>query len=382
MDGKKRFHIKPHIVFGEDALSTLKEYRGNRIGVITDEFMVSSGMLDTVLRYVAGSEIVIFSGVLPDPTDTVVMQGTKRIAPLRPQVLLAVGGGSTIDAAKAILASLREIEESFAITLVAIPTTSGTGSEATEFAVISDSSDGTKFPLRSESLTPDVAILEPELVKSVPPHVTADTGMDVITHCIEAYVSILATDFTDAFVEKALSLACKWLPRAYENGSCLVAREKMHTASCMAGLAFNLAGLGVNHGIAHAVGSAMKISHGRINAMLLPHVIEFNAGILHGFSPEECNEQVAKRYCILSHRIDGEALDLRGGVLKLVARVRELNKMLGIPATLSELGADLDVFERKRSKIIQAALDDITTTCNQRQPCAQDIDDILERVKW
>lgn len=381
MNGTDCFHIRPRIFSGKNSLARLGEFRGKRVGVVTDAFMVSSGMLDMVLGHLGGSELKIFSGVQPDPTVEVVIRGTKAIASLHPDVVLAVGGGSTIDTAKAIMASLREMQDGARMTLVAVPTTSGTGSEATEFAFISDASKGVKFPLRAESLTPDVAILAPELVKSVPPKVTADTGMDVITHCIEAYVSIRATDFSDALTEKALAMAFKWLPRAYDDGSCILAREKMHNASCMAGMAFNTAGLGLNHGIAHAVGSTMHIAHGRINAMLLAHVIEFNTGISEGNSPSDFNDSIAKRYAALARMLGEDASTSRAGVKSLVGMVRQLNRQLGIPATLAELGADLDEYDRARGKMVRAALDDITTTCNPRQPRVRDVKGILGRLK-
>ncbi|MFW5490641.1 MAG: 1-propanol dehydrogenase PduQ [Desulfovibrio sp.] len=380
MNGSDRFYVKPQILSGQDALRWLENYRERRIGIITDSFMVSSGMLDMVLKYLPDNRIEIFSGVVPDPTIEVVINGTEALRGLRPEILLAVGGGSTIDTAKAILASLREMPDMPDMTLVAVPTTSGTGSEATEFAVISDTAKGIKIPLRTETIIPDLAILAPELVQSVPPKVTADTGMDVITHCIEAFVSLRATDFADAFAEKALVMSFKWLPRAYDDGSCLIAREKMHNASCMAGMAFNVAGLGLNHGIAHAVGSVMHMAHGRINAMLLPHVIEFNAGTSGDYSASELNEFVAKRYARLAERLDCGAPALRAAVKGLAGAVRRLNSRLGIPATLREQGVDMEKFANEESRMVQAALDDITTTCNRRQPTAQDVEDILTRV--
>ena len=200
-------------------------------------------------------------------------------------IVVALGGGSSIDAAKAIVYMAKKIEEKQnpdnqkKIKLIALPTTSGTGSEVTQFAVVTDSKTGVKIPLIDESLMPDIAILDPELVKSAPPFITADTGLDVITHALEAYVSETASDCSDCLAEKAAELAFEFLPRAYRNGYDIKARDKMHRASCLAGMAFNLVNLGVNHGIAHALGAIFHIPHGRANALVLPYVIEFNAGI-------------------------------------------------------------------------------------------------------
>ncbi len=374
MNGIDSFYIKSRIFTGKKALSQLAEYSGCRVAVVTDGFMVSSGMLDQVLAHIGECESTVFSGVKPDPTVEVVVEGVGVIAPLRPEVVLAVGGGSTLDTAKAIMVSLREMPGFERMELVAVPTTSGTGSEVTEFAVISDAAKGIKFPLRSEDLLPDVAILAPELVKSVPPKITADTGMDVITHCIEAYVSLYANDFADALVEKALTLACKWLPVAYADGADSEAREKLHNASCMAGMAFNEAGLGLNHGIAHAVGATMHIPHGRINAMLLPLVIEYNAGLVDGVL---YNEDIADRYAALTGILGGAKFPARRGAQSLALMVRRLNHKLGIPATMEESGADLVKYGNAISSMARAALDDITTTCNPRIPDFEDVEGLL-----
>ncbi len=219
------------------------------------------------------------------------------MARFNPDVIIALGGGSPIDAAKGMWLFYEQPDADFAgmaqkfldirkrvykfphlgkkAKLVAIPTTSGTGSEVTSFAVITDKEKGAKYPLADYELTPDVAIIDPNLVLTVPKKVAADTGLDVLTHAIEAYVSIMASDYTDALAMKAIQLVFDYLPQSYETAD-RKAREKMHNASCIAGMAFANAFLGVNHAIAHKLGNELHISHGQANAVLLPHVIEYN----------------------------------------------------------------------------------------------------------
>lgn len=264
------------------------------------------------------------------------------------------------------------------ITLIAIPTTSGTGSEVTKFAVVTDSETGVKIPLIDESLMPDMAILDPELVKTAPPFITADTGMDVITHALEAYVSETASDCSDCLAEKAAELAFEYLPKAYRNGFDIKARDKMHRASCLAGMAFNLVNLGLNHGIAHALGAIFHIPHGRANALVLPYVIEFNADMARE-AAKHSNDS-AKKYQKLARIIGLPASTPKVGVSNLIAEINRLLKYMDRPQCISECGVSLEEFEASRNEIIRRALADACTQANPRKVTADDINKILDNI--
>lgn len=380
----------------------------SRAVIITDPVMLKSGYVDKVLYYLrkrpdyVHSEI--FAEVEPDPSLDTVEKGLAIMQSFKPDVIIALGGGSAIDAAKAMWMFYEHPDLNFeALTykfmdirkriykiprsnpkakFVAIPTTSGTGSEVTSFAVITDKDKNIKYPVADYELTPDVAIIDPEFTLTIPTSVTADTGADVLTHALEAYVSIMASDYTDALAIKAIQLVFDYLPRAYTNGQDREAREKMHNASCMAGMAFTNAFLGINHALAHKLGGEFDIPHGRANAILLPHVIRFNSEV-----PEKITIFPKYRYYIAPKKYAeiADALGLRfkttaDAVDKLITAIIELWEKLHIPLKISETGVKKEEFEAKIKKLAQAAYQDQTTTTNPRMPLISELEEIYRRA--
>ncbi|MBM6885965.1 1-propanol dehydrogenase PduQ [Pseudoflavonifractor phocaeensis] len=376
----KEFSFSTRIFFGEGALERLRKVEDKRVMIVTDRFMANMGVPDKVAGYLTRCQVSVFDGVVPDPPIEVVAAGVQALQESGAEAMIAVGGGSTIDAAKAIRAVAKETLhiDTDRWECFAVPTTSGTGSEVTEYAVITDRAKGIKYPLESKALRPPVAILDPQLTVSAPASVTADAGMDVLTHAIEAYVSKGANDFSDALCEKAVSLVFRFLPLAFQDGTDLLAREKMHNASCMAGLAFNSAGLGLTHGMAHAVGGKLHIPHGRINAMLLPHIIQFNANLAGVRGGEYA--LAAKKYQRLAKTLDLPAPSVRLGVSNLLREVEHLNRVLKIPATLKEWGGDLEQVKQLWDEMVSAALADVTTSTNPRPATAESVSAILQRL--
>ena len=263
--------------------------------------------------------------------------------------------------------------------MVAIPTTSGTGSEVTSFAVISDKEKNMKYPLADYELTPDVAIIDPDLVMTLPKKLTADTGMDVLTHAIEAYVSVMASDYTDGLAEKAIELVFEYLPRAYEDGTDRVAREKMHNASTIAGMAFTNAFLGVNHSIAHKLGGEFHIPHGKANSIILPYVIKYNASAPTKMVswPKYEHFVADERYANLSKRLGLPASTTEEGVNSLVKAVLELNQKLGEERSLRDCGINEQEFLAKIDELADKAFSDQCTGVNPRVPLVSEIKQIL-----
>ena len=263
--------------------------------------------------------------------------------------------------------------------LVAIPTTSGTGSEVTSFAVITDKKKNIKYPLADYELTPDIAIIDPDLVMSLPKKITADTGMDVLTHAIESYVSNMASDYTDGLAEKAIEIVFNYLPTAYEDGSNRLAREKMHNASCIAGMAFTNAFLGINHSLAHKLGGEFHIAHGRANAILLPYVIKYNSTKPTKFVSFPKYEYFIadEKYANIAKRLGLKSSNTKEGVNSLINAIKDMNKKLDIPSNLKDEGINEKEFLEKLDMLAEKAFEDQCTTANPRLPLVAELKEIL-----
>ena len=354
---------------GQDGIDAVLE-GVTRAFIVTDKFLHESG----AVRYITDPldrkriDYKIFSDVRPDPDIATVTKGIEIMADFKPQILLALGGGSPIDAAKAInyLSARQGFTER--CKFVAVPTTSGTGTEVSRFSVISDPEKSAKYPLVSDDLLPDAAILDAQLTRTVPKSVTADTGIDVLTHAIEAYVSKNANDFTDGVAEKAIKLVRSNLLRCYKDPDDMVARQKMHNASCLAGMAFSNAGLGINHSMAHTLGGHFHIPHGRANGILLPYVMMYNAGCRDKEQPA-----TLKRYARIARCCWLEGTTLRSSAFNVIRSTKQLVHNLGIPTSIEEAGVDKEEFMAALDDMVEAALNDSCTASNPREPSPEEM---------
>ena len=379
----KSFDIRTKIYFGDKALDRLLEINYKRVMVITDPFIEKSGLLTEVTGRLqqAFIDFSVFSDVVPDPPLDKISAGVKALLDFDPDCVVAIGGGSAIDSAKSIreFASRATTKD---IALIAIPTTSGTGSEVTSFAVITDNEKNIKYPLVSESMLPTEAILDATLVKSVPASVTADTGMDVLTHAIEAYVSINNNEFSAALAEKAIEICGTFLLRSYLDNTDSHARKKMHVASCLAGLAFNSASLGLNHGIAHAIGARFHIPHGRANAIVLPHIIEFNSGINKHSKSRSDYPKCVEKYCNVAKLLGVNNFNEITTIHALTGWVNFMNKEMNIPLSISQCGIDKNEYMNAVDQMAEKALADACTATNPRVPSKSDVCLILEHLYY
>ncbi len=405
------FKIPEKIYFESGSVSYLaKMPEITRALIVTDPMMVQLGYVEKVTYQLAKNAnkvaIEIFSDVEPDPDLATVRKGAEMMRSFKPDVIIALGGGSAMDAAKGMwlfyenpdadfigmaqkFADIRKRVYKFPklgthSKFVAIPTTSGTGSEVTSFAVISDRSQNMKYPLADYELTPDVAIIDPDFVMTVPASVTADTGIDVLTHAIEAYVSILASDYTDALAMKAIQLVFEYLPRSYKFGAKdPVAREKIHNASTIAGMAFTNAFLGINHSLAHKLGGEFHIAHGRANAILLPHVIEYNGTTTptkFTSFPKYEKFIAPEKYAEIAKALGLPAATPEEGVKSLIKAVRDLMKELNIPSTVKECGIDEKVYMDAIGELAYKAFEDQCTTANPRLPKVKELEMLYKKA--
>ena len=401
------FKIPEKIYFEAGSIGYLEKMPDvTRAFIVTDEGMVKFGYVDKVLYHLRNRrEYVhskIFSDVESDPSFDTIKKGVDQMNEFKPDVIIALGGGSAIDAAKGMClfyehpdADIEGMKLKFMdirkrtykfpklgekTKLVAIPTTSGTGSEVTSFAVLSDKVNNRKYPFADYELTPNVAIVDPDLVMSLPKSITADTGMDVLTHALEAYVSCMASDYTDGLAEKAIELVFKNLREAYNNGENRFAREKMHNASTIAGMAFTNAFLGICHSLAHKIGAEFHLPHGRINAILLPYVIKYN-GVKNPSKfvsfPKYEYYVADQKYADISRKMNFPAYTNEEGVYSLIREVRKLDDDIGIPKSFRDAGIDEAEWMVKVDELADRAFSDQCTTANPRLPLVEELKQIL-----
>lgn len=406
------FKIPPKIYFEYDSVQYLEKMEGiSKAFIVSDPMMVQLGYVDKVTYYLNKREeschYKILSDVEPDPDVETVMRGVAEMRSFQPDVVIALGGGSAMDAAKCMWLFYEHPDTSFdglrqkfmdirkrvvkfphlgsKCKMVAIPTTSGTGSEVTAFTVITDKKKGIKYPLADYAVTPNVAIIDPQFVLSLPKRATADTGMDVLTHAIEAYISNMANDYTDGLALQAMDLVFTYLKRAYENGKFdLKAREKMHNASCIAGMAFTNAFLGLNHSMAHKLGGDYHIPHGRANAILLPYVVKYNSLKPNKFVPFPkyerfmADEKLAKaaRFLGFGGKNDEESID------NFIKAIRQLMKDMDMPLSIKDEGIDEKVFMDNIEALSEKAHDDQCTGANPKYPLVSEIVELYKQAYY
>ncbi len=407
------FRIPPRIYFEKGAIQYLANMLGiTRAFIVTDPTMVKLGYVDKALYYLQKRETThvvyeVFQDVEPDPSVETIMRGVAAMNSFAPDVIIALGGGSPIDAAKGMWLFYEHPDTDFdglrlrfldirkrafhfpnlgkKAQFVAVPTTSGTGSEVTSFSVITDKKNGNvKYPLADYELTPNVAIVDPQFVATLPKSIIADTGIDVLTHAIEAYVSVMASDYTNGLAVKAIDMVFKYLQRSFDDETDELAREKMHNASAIAGMAFTNAFLGINHSMAHKLGGEFHIPHGRANAILLPYVIDYNSKKPDKFPafPKYSEFKADVRYAEISHylRLGGETQEEQ--IQCLIEAIRGLLKKLNLPLSIRDCGVDETEFMSKVHDLAERAFEDQCTTANPRYPLITDIEEIYKKAYY
>jgi acetaldehyde dehydrogenase/alcohol dehydrogenase len=393
------FRVPNQIYFNVNAVENLRRLPSASTIIITNPAMEQIGHVDIVRRHIPPQTLVHLS-VIPDaePEVKTILQGVEALNFYKADQIIALGGGSVIDAAKIMKlkyespdADLEELAAPFMdirkrvveyptekihrARLVAISTTSGTGSEVTPFAVLSDKEKGRKVTLADYSLTPDVAIVDPQFVMSMPRGLTADTGIDCLTHALEAAVSIYASPYTDSNAMQAIRLVFKYLPVAYANPHDEEARSMMHNAACIAAIAFSNAAVGVNHALAHAFGARFGVAHGRSNALMLPHVIAYNASVPTKFmpSPNQRGYVAHKKYATIADLLGLGGSTIEDKVKRLVHATEQLLDQLAIPRSIAELGISQEQFEQAMPELAKIAFDDPSWRSNPRMPLVSEL---------
>ncbi len=388
------FRVPNQIYFNMNAVENLRQFPSRSTIIVTNPALEHIGHVDLVRRYIP-EETHVHVTIIPDaePELKVAMQGVEALNFYQADQIIALGGGSVIDAAKIMKlmyespqADLEELAAPFLdlrkrvaefptekvnhARLIAISTTSGTGSEVTPFAVLTDKERGRKVTLADYSLSPDVAIVDPQFVMSMPKGLTADTGIDCLTHALEAGVSNYASPYTDSNAMQAIRMVFKYLPIAYSNPRDEEARCMMHNAACIAGMAFSNASVGVNHALAHAFGARFHVAHGRANALMLPHVIAYNAAVPTKFMPSPYTKGYVahKKYATVTDLLGLGGHTVEEKVSRLVTAIEQLLDQLDFPRSIAELGISKDEFERAVPELAKAAFDDPSWKSNPRMP--------------
>ncbi len=397
------YRVPNQIYFNRNAVENLRQFESDSTIIITNPALEKFGLVDFVRRCIPASTHVHVS-VIPDaePELKVVMQGVEALDLYKADQIIALGGGSVIDAAKIMKlkyespeADLDELAAPFLdlrkrvvdfpsvkinrARLIAIPTTSGTGSEVTPFAVLTDKTRGRKVTLADYSLTPDVAIVDPQFVMSMPRGLTADTGIDCLTHALEAAVSTYASAYTDGNAMQAIQLVFQYLPISFEFPGDEEARSMMHNAACIAAMAFANAGVGVNHALAHAFGARFGIAHGRANALMLPHVIAYNASVPTKFLPSPIQKGYVahRKYATIADLLGLGGATVEEKVQNLVAAIEQLLDQLGFPRSIAEMGISQEEFERAMPDLTQVAFDDPSWRSNPRMPLMSELTELF-----
>jgi alcohol dehydrogenase class IV len=366
------YFVAPQVVFGQDALSYLAELKGKSALIVTDKNIVGLGLVDKVEDQLsqAGIQVTVFDEVEPDPSLQTVQKGVAMMNQHGPDLVVAVGGGSVMDAAKAMRVQyerpdinpeeinpfISDLGLGAKCKLVCVATTSGTGAEATFAIVLTDTADQRKLSLINREVIPDIAIVDPEMARAMPPQVTADTGMDVLTHAVEGYTCGWKNDFTDGLCIKAIQLVFQYLSRAVKDGNDMEAREKMHNAACIAGIGFINALSSMAHAAGHSLGALFHIPHGRAVGLFLPYTIEFIG---------EAREELWADIC---YAIRHEVPEGKRAATVLTEAIRGLAREISQPLSIKETDIPLDAFSRVMEKLVDNVMADGSLIVSARIP--------------
>jgi len=366
------YFVVPEVVFGQDALSHLAELKGKSAFIVTDKNIVKLGLVDKVKEQLsqAGIQASVFDEVEPDPSLQTVQKGVALMNQYGPDLVVAVGGGSVMDAAKAMRVQyerpdikpeeinpfISDLGLGTKCKLVCIATTSGTGAEATFATVLTDTAEQRKLSLINREIVPDIAIVDPELARAMPPQITADTGMDALTHAVEGYTCTWKNDFTDGLCIKAIQLVFQYLPRAVKDGNDMEAREKMHNAGCIAGIGFINALSSMAHAAGHSLGALFHVPHGRAVGLFLPYTIEFIG---------EAREDL---WAEIAYAIELEVPKGKRAATVLAQAIRGLAREINQPLSIRETDVSLDSFNKAMGKLIDNVMADGSLIVSPRIP--------------